>query len=143
MISYGQSHSTVEMLGYLSIHTSTLHRHKAPIIRCFLVHRHQVYTQHIYCTCTILLVWSIPRHHPQGGNKNKTINNLHELHHHPPLHPSLSLSVSPPSYLIVSIVFFIIIKASSIFNDCLSSRAKPIGEKLTSLQCSKYEQPNH
>lgn len=70
-------------------------------------------------------------------------NNLHELHHPPSLHPSLSLSVSPPSYLIVSIVFFIIIKASSIFNDCLSSRAKPIGEKLTSLQCSKYEQPNH
>ena len=49
MTSYGQSHSTVEMLGYLSIHTGTLHRHKAPIIRCFLAHRHQVYMQHIYC----------------------------------------------------------------------------------------------
>ena len=37
------------------------------------------------------------------------------------------------THLKVSIVFFIIIKASCIFNDCLTSRTKTVGEKLSSL----------
>ena len=38
------------------------------------------------------------------------------------------------AYLKVSIVLFIIIKASCIFYDCLPTWTKPIGQKLSSLK---------
>ena len=41
---------------------------------------------------------------------------------------------SLPPYLKISIVFFIIVKAGSIFDDCLCPWTKPIGQELTSLK---------